>query len=68
MQTYDSETCGKLCNGMVGCMAVNIYFERDPSVDPGASCPDPDPVTMIKCVFWGGPVTADNALNNGQCK
>lgn len=45
---------------------MHVDFERDPSVEPGASCEDPASVTMIKCVFWGGPVSTENALNSGQ--
>lgn len=46
---------------------MNVYFERDPSVDPDTTnCPNPSSVTMIKCVFWGGPVTTANANNVGQ--
>ena len=49
-----------------GCMSFNTYFERDPSLEPGSGCTDPASVTMIKCVFWGGPVSASNANNYGQ--
>lgn len=35
-------------------------------MDPAASCPNPTPVTLIKCVYWGGPVDLDNAVNYGQ--
>ncbi|KAF7927880.1 hypothetical protein BELL_0177g00210 [Botrytis elliptica] len=45
---------------------MHADFERDPSVEPGASCEDPPSVTMIKCVFWGGPVSTENAVNSGQ--
>jgi len=68
LQTYDTQACASKCDKMNGCMAVNVYFERDPSVDPGTNCPDPSSVTMIKCVFWGGPVMSANANNQGQCK
>jgi len=68
LQTYDTQACASKCDKMNGCMAVNVYFERDPSVDPGTNCPSPSSVTMIKCVFWGGPVTSANANNQGQCK
>lgn len=34
--------------------------------DPGSSCPDPPSTTVIKCVFWGGPVYSTNANNKGQ--
>ncbi|KAF2717843.1 hypothetical protein K431DRAFT_232193, partial [Polychaeton citri CBS 116435] len=66
LSTYDTKTCAQKCDKINGCMAVNIYFERDPSLDPGANCPDPASATMIKCVFWGGPVDSSNAVNKGQ--
>ncbi|KAH0415901.1 hypothetical protein KCU90_g14193, partial [Aureobasidium melanogenum] len=45
----------------------NIYYERDPTVNPDSdSCNDPASLTQIKCVFWSGPVTSDNANNAGQ--
>ncbi|GAB7357372.1 hypothetical protein MBLNU459_g8315t3 [Dothideomycetes sp. NU459] len=71
LSTYDSAGCAAKCNAINGCMAVNIYYERDPSVDPGtgsSGCANPASVTMIKCVFWGGPVNAGNALNTGQTR
>jgi len=47
---------------------LNIYFERNPCVDPGSGtgCSNPFSNTLIKCVFWGGPVTSANAANTGQ--
>ncbi|KAI4729969.1 hypothetical protein E4T49_02327 [Aureobasidium sp. EXF-10728] len=66
LQSYDTQACAAKCDKINGCMAVNIYFERDPSLDPGASCPNPSSVTTIKCVFWGGSVDASNANNKGQ--
>jgi len=41
-------------------------YERDPSVDPTASCTNPASATVIKCVYYGGPVTAASATNVGQ--
>lgn len=32
----------------------------------GTGCGNPPSTTNIKCVFWGGPVTQDNAKNAGQ--
>lgn len=66
LQSYDTISCASKCNAIQGCSAFNIYFERDPSVDPASNCPDPASTTNIKCVFWGGPVTAANAKNAGQ--
>lgn len=48
-------------------MAFNLYFERDPTLDPNAqSCPNPPFLTNIKCVFWGVPVSKATATNDGQ--
>jgi hypothetical protein len=40
--------------------------ERDPSLNPGPACQNPDAVANIKCSFWGGPVYTDTATNTGQ--
>ncbi|KAH0380250.1 glycoside hydrolase, partial [Aureobasidium melanogenum] len=66
LSSYDSQKCASKCNAINGCMSFNLYFERDPSVDPGTGCSNPSSVTMIKCVFWGGPVSSSNANNYGQ--
>ncbi|KAI4728672.1 hypothetical protein E4T49_03498 [Aureobasidium sp. EXF-10728] len=66
LTSYDTEKCASKCNAINGCMSFNLYFERDPSVDPAADCPNPASYTMIKCVFWGGPVSSSNANNYGQ--
>jgi hypothetical protein len=66
LQDYDVNTCADKCNAINGCMAINIYYERDPSVEPGAGCSNPTSVAMIKCVFWGGSVSSDNAVNRGD--
>ncbi|KEQ98104.1 hypothetical protein AUEXF2481DRAFT_468840 [Aureobasidium subglaciale EXF-2481] len=66
LQSYDTQACAAKCNKINGCMAINIYFERDPSLDPGANCPNPSSVTTIKCVFWGGNLDATNANGKGQ--
>jgi hypothetical protein len=65
---YDVTACSKRCNAISGCQAFNIYFERDPKVEPasGDYCRNPPSTTNIKCAFWGGPVTEDNAVNTGQ--
>ncbi|PNS19527.1 Sporulation-specific protein 5 [Sphaceloma murrayae] len=66
LKTYDTELCASKCNAMLGCQAVNVYFERAPKVDPGTNCQNPAGQTYIKCAFWGGPVTTENANNYGQ--
>ncbi|KAI0397632.1 hypothetical protein F5Y17DRAFT_318901 [Xylariaceae sp. FL0594] len=66
LDTYDTAECARRCNNVNSCSAFNIYFERDPSTVPGAGCEDPASTTVIKCVYWGGYISADNANNNGQ--
>ncbi|KEQ68676.1 hypothetical protein M436DRAFT_26027, partial [Aureobasidium namibiae CBS 147.97] len=68
LPTYDVASCSKKCDFIVGCQAFNIYFERDPKVEPGSgdNCDNPPSTTNIKCSFWGGPVTKENAVNTGQ--
>ncbi|KAI5245761.1 hypothetical protein E4T43_02896 [Aureobasidium subglaciale] len=68
MSSYDVAGCSKRCNAIVGCQAFNIYYERDPKVEPGSGdyCSNPPSTTSIKCSFWGGPVTKENAVNAGQ--
>ena len=43
-----------------------MYFERDPSVDPGTTCPNPPSTNVIKCVLWAHQVPASSAGNAGQ--
>ncbi|KAG9832415.1 hypothetical protein KCU98_g12821, partial [Aureobasidium melanogenum] len=64
---YNTQTCADKCTKINGCQAFNIYYERDPTVNPDSdNCNDPASLTQIKCVFWSGPVTSDNANNAGQ--
>lgn len=67
MDTYDVQTCATKCNAIAGCTSFNVYFERDPSVDPNdASCLNPPSVTNIKCVWWGSTISTSNNVNTGQ--
>lgn len=68
-KTYDVAGCATKCKSISGCVSFNIYYERDPIVDPGSGdsgCANPPSTTFIKCAFWGGPVTVANANNVGQ--
>ncbi|GAW23221.1 hypothetical protein ANO14919_127720 [Xylariales sp. No.14919] len=66
LDSYDTAECARRCNNVDSCLAFNIYFERDPSLVPGSVCPDPPSNTVIKCVYWGGYISASNANNEGQ--
>jgi hypothetical protein len=67
LDSYDTQACASKCDSIVGCQAINVAFERAPAVDPDyTTCTNPSSTTLIKCVFWGSPVTKENAVNNGQ--
>ncbi|KAG4427485.1 hypothetical protein IFR05_017030, partial [Cadophora sp. M221] len=67
LTTYAPTQCASFCSQTTGCAASNIYFERDPSLDPNAvGCPNRTAVTNIKCILWGGAVSNATATNNGQ--
>ncbi|OHE99004.1 hypothetical protein CORC01_05694 [Colletotrichum orchidophilum] len=66
LSSYDTQACASNCDAINGCVAFNIYFERDPTVEPADACPNPPSTNVIKCVFWGGPVYENTANNLGQ--
>ncbi|EMC94201.1 hypothetical protein BAUCODRAFT_74996 [Baudoinia panamericana UAMH 10762] len=66
LDTYDPLFCAGRCDAVAGCQSFNIYFERDPAIQPGKNCTNPPSVTVIKCVYYGGPVTRESAGNMGQ--
>lgn len=67
LDSYDVQTCADKCNAIAGCTSFNIYFERDPSVDPNSpTCSNPPSVTNIKCVWWTSVITTADNVNNGQ--
>ncbi|KAJ4379828.1 hypothetical protein N0V86_005012 [Didymella sp. IMI 355093] len=64
--TYDVEGCAAACNIERYCRGFNIYFERNPSLEPGLNCLNPPSTTNIKCSLYGYPVVAKAATNEGQ--
>ncbi|KAK8135097.1 carbohydrate-binding -like protein [Apiospora sp. TS-2023a] len=67
LTSYDPQACATACDHTNGCSAINIYYERDPTLAPdNDACPNPASTTTIKCVFWGGPVSLDNAGDKGR--
>jgi hypothetical protein len=66
LSSYDTATCANKCSQALGCQGFNVYFERSPSIVPASSCPNPPGTPNIFCVLWGGPVSAENARNDGQ--
>ncbi len=64
---YDPVACASYCDQLDGCIAFNLYYERDPSKNPNAEdCPNPPSVTNIKCVRWGVQIDETTAKNVGE--
>ncbi|KAI4207302.1 MAG: hypothetical protein LQ346_000670 [Caloplaca aetnensis] len=67
LKAFDTLGCASLCDQATGCLAFNMYIERDPTVAPNAlDCPNPASLTNYKCTLWGAPVVAEQARNKGQ--
>jgi hypothetical protein len=64
--TYNVQKCAEFCNSEKFCLGFNIYFERDPKLNPASACTSPDPITNIKCSIYGYPVAKASATNQGQ--
>lgn len=65
LSSYDVSNCTAACDAANGCTAVNIFFERTPTLNLGPGCTNPPSSTVIKCVFWGDAVTKQNTVNSG---
>lgn len=75
LDSYDVASCATFCSSVDGCVAFNIYFERDPAYD-GSGCiltsSQADLIaTNVHCSLWGalpnsGSYGASLATNVGQ--
>ncbi|KAH0378942.1 hypothetical protein KCU92_g8453, partial [Aureobasidium melanogenum] len=63
---YDVNWCASKCNAINGCLSFNIYFERDPVLEPGTGCTNPAAFPNLKCSFWGSALDLSTATNKGQ--
>ncbi|MCJ1249366.1 hypothetical protein MMC30_006589 [Trapelia coarctata] len=64
---YDNALCQSICDQKDGCVAFNLYLERDPTLSANTiNCPNPPSTTNIKCTLWGSPISANEAKNTGQ--
>ncbi|WDK22908.1 hypothetical protein CGRA01v4_14199 [Colletotrichum graminicola] len=67
LQSYDVAKCASYCDSTSLCTGINIYIERDPSINPGqCSCTNPSSITNYKCTLWGSGVDKAAATNFGQ--
>jgi hypothetical protein len=64
--TYSVDQCAAFCDSEKFCLGFNIYFERDPKYNPSTDCPNPEPITNVKCAIFGYPVAIASATNVGQ--
>lgn len=63
---YTPSTCAAWCNAQSTCAGFDIYFERDPVLNPAAACLNPAMQTAIRCAFWSTALLPANAVNVGQ--
>ncbi|KAI5275087.1 hypothetical protein E4T47_01967 [Aureobasidium subglaciale] len=66
--SYNPNVCAAECLKRTGCLSFNIFFERNPTVDPGTkstTCNQPTSQTALKCTFWGVPAEQASAVNTG---
>ena len=67
INSYDPVQCASICDQQDGCIAFNIYFERDPTLAPNkTNCANPPSLTNIKCVRWGVHIEQTTATNVGE--
>lgn len=45
---------------------VNTYYQRNPSLVPAESCPNPEAIVHSRCAMYSESLTADQVANNGQ--
>jgi hypothetical protein len=66
LESYDAFTCAEYCDDTEHCNTFNLYFERNPTVDPNPWCENPPSTTSIKCALFSSPVLNANVSNAGQ--
>jgi hypothetical protein len=64
--TYNVQQCADFCNSEKFCLGFNIFYERDPKIEPAAGCTNPEAFTNVKCSIYGYPVAEKAATNEGQ--
>lgn len=66
LKSYDVAQCASYCDSTSLCTGINIYIERDPSINPSScSCQNPASITNYKCTLWGSGVEKAAANNFG---
>jgi hypothetical protein len=65
LDSYDTAKCSWYCDQIAGCQSINIYFERQPTLNLGPKCRTAPHSTVIKCSLWGQGLHKTNARNTG---
>lgn len=66
LSSYNVQACAAYCNSVATCLSFNVFYERDPTLNPADACPNPAAGTAIKCSLWGVPASKASASNMGQ--
>ncbi|KAH4898061.1 hypothetical protein HBI25_179590 [Parastagonospora nodorum] len=66
LDSYDVSACAQHCDATGGCEAFNTYFQRNPSVDPAAACPNPSANTLVVCGLYSQAINEADITNEGQ--
>ena len=71
INNYDPGYCAQRCQSSAypGCTGFDIYFERDPTIDPGVNCTNPASLTYIRCAYYSSAsscIKPSQLTNNGQ--
>ncbi|OQN98591.1 hypothetical protein B0A48_15854 [Cryoendolithus antarcticus] len=68
LPSYSPPTCASACDARTGCVAFNLYFQREPSVLIGDGCESQGvaSTTWIVCALWSGAVSREGAVNEGE--
>lgn len=61
IKSYDPRICADICQNVYGCASFNIYFVRNPVVNPAAKCPNPASLTNINCRYSTTETTGEDA-------
>jgi len=68
LSIYDPFLCANECDNIRGCVGFNLFFERDPVLQPGPYCENPSAGINIKCTLWGNMLDASMAVYSGETK
>lgn len=66
ISAYSPSTCSGICDSISSCKGFNLYFERDPVVNPAPTCANPTAGVMVRCAIWGSQISSAQAKNIGE--